>query len=691
MALRGLVLAALVGIALNPTALLPRETPGKPALMILVDTSYSMATPDTGGRARLGTALATLRDGRVLAVLEDEFVLDVRHFDKDLEAANLAKMTADAAQGRASDIGAALSTAVNDIADRESQAGILLVSDGRATTEGATEAARLALARSVPLWTWCLGGEVPRRDLWLEVPNSEVLAFAGTEVELVGVLHEVGYENRSFNVEVLKDSQVVDRVEAVPGPDGRAPVKVKVTAPPQGDHRYVFRAVADPDEAERDNNERSVYLRVVGEKVRVLVAEGQPHWDTKFLVQCLKRNPRVELTAVYRLGENRQFAVVSAGGEQRREASDLFPRTAEQFAAYDVVILGRGCEAFFDEQTEDLLGQFVSRHGGGLVLSRGKAYGGRFMPLSKLEPVVWGEGAEQAVRLAPTEAGRESLLSDLATASDLGTLMERLPAFDQAGRTIGAKPLAVILARAESDRLAGSDEDVILLAYHHYGQGRVVTANASGLWRWAFREKQADEAEFLYDRFWMAMLRWLLSGSDFLAGSDVALRVDRRLLTDEQPMRFLVRTRGLDQEVYRPRLTIQGGDESTVVEPRRDATGAYVAEAGPFPPGAYEVKLTNNIGTPPEIAMSVQVVSSSVENRVLSADPELMGRLATISGGEALRLEDVPRMGEIVKQWRTRRQLAEQKVTLWDHWYVLTAILAVMGLEWFLRRREGLL
>jgi len=48
-----------------------------------------------------------------------------------------------------------------------------------------------------------------------------------------------------------------------------------------------------------------VFVRVVGQKMRVLLAEGQPGWDTKFLVQCLKRNPRVELTAAYRLNDRR--------------------------------------------------------------------------------------------------------------------------------------------------------------------------------------------------------------------------------------------------------------------------------------------------------------------------------------------------------------------------------------------------
>ena len=698
--MRVLVIALLLAVALNPTIVRPREVPGRPALIVLVDTSYSMSTRDADGKGRLESALAVLADGRIRARLEQDFTLDVRRFDRDASAASLAALKADAAQGRATDLAAALYSAVADLGDRKDQAGVLVVSDGRATTEGTLDAGRLALARSVPLWTWCLGGEIRRRDLWVEVPSSEVLAFSEAEVELTATLHSAGYENRVFAVKLMNGATVAQRAEATPSAqNGEAEVRFKVTAPKQGETRWVIRAAEEPDEAEKDNNERSIYVRAVGDKVRVLVVEGQPHWDTKFLVQCLKRNPRVDVTAIYRLAKERQFGVLSTEDAMRRRSEDLFPRKAEDFDRYDVIILGRSCETFFDDKTEELLTDFVSRRGGGLVFSRGKPYGGRFQPLAKLEPVVWGGGVVQGVRIDAKEPlAPEGPVFELAKPADLEALVGRLPQFDQILHTVGVKPLAVVLAdgrsetgMADASLAPNGSERSVVMAYHLYGQGRVATLNASGLWRWSFREKTRPEDEFVYDRFWSGVLRWLLSGSDFLAGHDVALRADRRLCTDEQPMSFLIRTRALDQDAYRPRLSVRGPGTAVEIEPRRQAGGNYVAEAGPFPPGTYEVKLTNNIGRPPELTQTVEVVSASVENRVLSADPALMGRLAQTSEGRVLSAGDVGDLGRIVREWRTRKQLAEERDSMWDRWWVLGAVVAMLGAEWFARRREGLL
>jgi hypothetical protein len=219
----------------------------------------------------------------------------------------------------------------------------------------------------------------------------------------------------------------------------------------------------------------------------------------------------------------------------------------------------------------------------------------------------------------------------------------------------------------------------------------VVTLNASGLWRWAFREKGTAEEEVVYERFWGALLRWMLSGSDFLAGADVALRSERRLYTDEQPMRFLIRTRGLDEQVYRPRLVIRGAGLETEIEPRAQSPRTFMTEAGPFAPGTYEITLRNNVGKPAEMATTVEVVSASIENRTLSANPDLMRQLAETSEGQVVTGRDVRRLDDIVWTWRARRELAEQKIALWDHWALLAAILGVLGAEWFTRRKEGLL
>jgi hypothetical protein len=684
LALRVLVVGALVFVMLNPQWLLPRPHMEKPKLVVLLDASASMATRDVAGKSRFAAATQILGNASTLAALNREFVLDFREFDRTVRPAEWAALANQAPGGDASEIGRSLMSVVSELGDTKAQAGVLLVSDGRATAPDTLDAAQLARARSVPLWTWTVGGPVPRHDLWIETPSTEALAFSGEDVDLTATLHADGYPNRSFKVDLLAQEKIVATREYLPDTNGLARISMPVKAPDTGEQRYVFRVAAEPDEADTANNERAVFLRTVGRKVRVLVVEGQPYWDTKFLVQSLKRNTNVELTAVYRLNATRHVSVVSTPGAETRSDQDLFPRSTAAMNAFDVVVLGREAEAFFDNHTEALLTDFVAQRGGSLIFARGKPYGGRFPALAKFEPVAWGEGAVSGVRLQPTDSGRDNPIFDLGPAGTLEELLARLPALDQANVTLGEKPLAVVLASAVQP------DGPVLVAYQRYGQGRTLSLNAGGLWRWAFRESGQDESEIAYQRFWVSLLQWLLGGSEFLPGSDVALTSARRYYNSEQPLQFLISTRNLDRAIYQPRLIISGNGKTNEVEPRARGE-AFVAEAGPLAPGTYAVTLKNNVGQPAELSQSVEVVSASVEKRELSADPETMRQLAEISGGAALGANDVARLPELVRHREAARELSRQRRPVWDRGWVMLGIFGLLGAEWWLRRREGLL
>ncbi len=691
---RLLLLALLLWVMLNPQSILPRERREKPKLVVLVDTSASMATRDAGNETRFAAALRVLTNSATLAGLNKEFALEVRCFDREEHRTDFGQLGTNGPAGDASDIGRAVMRIASELGEAKSQSGILLISDGRATAPEVLEAAQLALARSVPLWTWTLGGPVPRHDLWMETAAAEALAFSGAEVELAATLHEVGYPNRSFKVDILCEDKLVETQEVVPGTNGTARVSVRVKAPEAGEQRYVFRVASQPDEADKANNERAVFLRAVGEKVRVLIAEAQPHWDTKFLVQLLKRELNVDLTAVYRLNAARHVAILSSFGNEARVEADLFPRTQELMNSFDVVILGRGAEAFFDAQTEALLTEFISHRGGSLVFARGKPYGGRFQPLTKLEPLAWGSGSVPSVKLRPTDAGRDNPIFDLGAAGTLDELLERLPTLDQVSVTLGEKPLAIVLAAAanEQRRIPGGtgEEGPVVIAYQRYGQGKVLSLNASGLWRWAFRETGQEESERAYGRFWISLLQWLLSGSQFLPGADVSLTSARRYYSSEQPMQFLIATRNLDRAIYKPRLEISGPAGKIEIEPRPRGE-SFVAEAGPFMPGTYHVTLRNNLGKPAELVQNLEVVTASIEQKELSADRETMRSLAQASGGAVVSSEDVARMPEVVRRWEAARQIAHRQQPVWDRWWLLTGLLGLLGAEWWLRRKNGLL
>jgi len=132
LALRTVIVAALLFVLLNPQLVLSRQRTEKPKVIVMLDSSASMATRDAGNESRFSFALKTLGNASTLEKLNKEFVLDFRQFDRTPRPLDLARAPGEAPAGDASEIGKSLMGAVSELGDSKAQAGVLLASRQRA-------------------------------------------------------------------------------------------------------------------------------------------------------------------------------------------------------------------------------------------------------------------------------------------------------------------------------------------------------------------------------------------------------------------------------------------------------------------------------------------------------------------------------------------------------------------------------
>jgi len=159
---------------------------------------------------------------------------------------------------------------------------------------------------ATPLYVKTVGGQTEVCDLEIELerPREEV-AFAGQSVPVVVSLRSQGSLSGKTRLQlVLGDKVVKERdVELKSGGETRETFMLAEEA--AGLHRYEIRAKPLPGEVTPMNNAVPLLVRVIDEPVRVLLLEGKPYWDTKFLVRTLCEDRSIELTAVIKLAEGR--------------------------------------------------------------------------------------------------------------------------------------------------------------------------------------------------------------------------------------------------------------------------------------------------------------------------------------------------------------------------------------------------
>jgi hypothetical protein len=602
--------------------------------------------------------------------------------------------------------------------DRPQGQAIHLISDGNHNAPGGIapllETLKTARAMDAPIYTTTLGGESSLRDLEISVARPQELAFVGQRVPVSVTLRQRGRLTDRAEVLLLQDGKELARETQMVKPDGRAALKFSVVQNQSGLYRYDVRAVANAAEATAANNSASFLLRVVDQPVRVLLLEGKPYWDAKFLIRTLAADPSVEVDALVRVTENR-FVMRSlkldrpgasgsatatertgAGQALRVESSSIVrdPQALfegpQGFDGYQLVVLGRDADVFLNAQVVERLRTWISRDGGSLICYRGSPVAQVPADLAKVMPVRWAPARETRFRVKLTERGSDLswLNPGLAGEDDV---LSRLPSLATAAPAERPKPLSVVLAKSEVEPAPP------VVTYQSYGTGRVVAIEGSGMWRWAFLSPQYQQHDQAYESLWQSLLRWLVSSVGLVPGQDLALRTDKVTYAAGESVTALLLTRdeATGGRKFEVDLTDEGDGSIRKVSavPLGDEPGVYRIPFGALPVGAYHARIA---GSDPGVTQSSTTVAFDVralsnERLDVQARPDVMARIAEQSGGAVLNADERTSLSDRFREHLGRsRPEKVRRIPAWDRWWILTVVIAVWGSAWGLRRSAGL-
>jgi hypothetical protein len=725
-ALMALGTADALAILLNPTWIEPITPPaGKPLLTVLVDQSASMAVEDAvGGKSRWIAASELAAQAE--RDLSSRFDVEVRTFSETLSAASSAELANRRPDGQSTNLSAGLAGAL--ATDRPQGQAIHLISDGIHNAPGGiaplADVLRLARAMDAPIYTTTLGGATSLRDLEVSVIRPQEVTFVGQRVPISIALRQRGSLIDSAEVVLLHDGKEVAREIQPIAADGRTALKFHVVQNQSGLYRYDVRVEPHAAEATDSNNMASFLVRVVDQPVRVLLLEGKPYWDGKFLIRTLAADPSLEVDAIVRIAENR-FVMrnlkldrrsgggsdpgVATGSSEIAGATEVAGATAlrietssivhdpqtllsgpQGLDGYQLVVLGRDAEAFLSPAVLERLRTWISRDGGSLICYRGTPVAQVPADLARLMPVRWSPARESRFRVKLTDRGNDlSWLNPGQAAED--DVFNRMPSLATTAPAESPKPLSVVLARSEAD--AGP----AVVTYQSYGTGRVVAVEGSGMWRWAFLSPQYQQHDQVYGSLWQSLLRWLVSSVGLVPGQDLMLRTDKVTYSAGETVAALLLTR--DESAGRKKLEVEltaEGDGSTrtvTAVPLGEEPGVYRVPFGVLPEGAYRARVTGSAATSASSSTSVafDVRSISAEQLDVQARPDLMARIAEQSGGSVLDANGTTSLSDRFREHLARsRPEKVRRIPAWDRWWVLVGMIAVWGTAWSLRRSAGL-
>ncbi len=505
---------ALLGAVLRPVRVASSESIVGPRVVVLADTSRSLALRDGDG-----TRVAA-RDHALEAVKKAApgARLTVLGFGEGKPAPLLEGPP----QAGHSDLRKALGALADSAEERP--AALVVISDGRlddppedATTQNLAElfpqtaVHTVATTRRVPkdasVRRVSAAGAVAHVPLPLRVELGCAGGLSCSELTVVArELREDGPPALlASGIATVKDGKAVVDLTVTFERAGPRVLEVSVTAP-EGDEIP-------------ENDKRFLTFNVARERIRVLHVAGRPTNDVRALRQWLKSDASVDLVAFFILrtptdnpnATNDELALIPF------PVDELF---SEHLPSFDAVVLQDfDAQPYNMERHLPALAKYV-RAGGGLVMVGGPnsfvAGGYADTPLADVLPVKLsgsaGATSADTAKFVPvyTDEGRDAPL--LAPLRKL--LGDELPEMPGANVLGDVRPGAIALLRHPT-RSTASGTKMPLLAIGEQGDGRSIALALDGAWQLQFSELGAQSSGRGYGALWDGLLGWLMRDPRF--------------------------------------------------------------------------------------------------------------------------------------------------------------------------------
>ena len=610
--------------------------------------------------------------------------------------------------GSTTDISGALRLAVDEQGGSKI-AAVVLVTDGRATAgEGVASVGNYLRDKGIPVHAIGVGDPTPVRNVRLSALLTNERVFIGDPMVIDVRVEQQGYDDDSVDVELLDAYQGTADVPAEPvvlqtetvqlrepleGGTREGSHAFRVTLKGTGTHRLTARVTQRAGEVFDEDNERTVTVEVVEEASKVLLIAGAPTYEYRFLKNLLRRDSRVHVAGW----------LMSADANYPQEGNvslKRLPREAKDLFAYDVICLLDFDPESLPEGYPELLETFVAKQRGGLLYVAGEKFSGPLFSSEALElirgmlPVTIdlsllreqaGAVHEQSWPLLPTAAALQHPSTRLSSQPDRNQqLWAEIAEFYWALPTRTAKPGASVLFEHPdpSRRRDGAAPPVV--AAQMYGGGRVLFSGIDSTWRWR------STAEEVYDQFWIQSIRYLTE-SRLMGDRRRHIQTDREAYELGSPVRISVR---LEDENFQP---VTDETHPAIVQSPDDTEVTVTLRQDPVAPGWFRgVHIPRSLGDhtvrlPEGESKPFTVDPPALEFQDSKLDEAVLNGLANTTGGSYSTLAAFASVPERIVDERQTIVTSDDPIPLWDNPLCLGLLVALLTLEWILRKLNRLL
>ncbi|HET6272454.1 MAG TPA: hypothetical protein VFG32_05700 [Bacteroidota bacterium] len=671
--LRTASLFLLLALLFEPLLRLVFTSTQPPVLAVLVDNSKSMGITDKAG-SRKEQLLATLGNS-ALKQVGTKGDLAFYLFGAGLRSSGVPTADTITTVEDATDISSAL-TQLGDEKDRLNIHSVLLLTDGAYNLgQNPLYAAEQLL---LPIYAVGIGDSSEQKDVLISKVVTNELVYNETTVPVNVTIRSSGYNGERVEVTLREGEKEVSR-STVTLREGTREYQTQLSYVPTGEgtKKYTVRVSSLPQELTANNNQRSFFAKVMKSKVRVVMIASAPGSDVAVLRQTLVEEKNIQVRSFVQKGQTGWY-----------EAS-VTPAVVD---SADCLLLVNFPSSTTSPATMDLVRQAVIQNHTPMLFVAGRNVDdamlrtlGPALPFTtvSLSPV------EQYMFFKPADAQKSNPILG-GTGPDVWS---RMPPLFKTQSTYKAKPEATILGYTQIQTVALSEPFMLT---RNVNRQKSLAVLAYGLWRWRLMAQGNPETSQLLSTFLANSIRWLTTRDD---SRPVKVTTTKDAYTQGEPVEVVgqvydANAQPVDNAEMRVRVQQGTNEFETTLRPL--GSGRYEGAIDGLGEGDYTFRATAQTGGQPlgEDRGRFSVGELNLEFQDTRMNAGLLRQLAHRTGGEFFapdQISELPPKLSAQPSFAPRDVVHTRAFELWNWRYTLALIVLLLGLEWFLRKRSGML
>ncbi len=643
-ALRAVLASALLILLLGPVLRQTTNILEEPTVVFLIDNSRSV-------KDRTDTT-------RLLNGLRKE-AEELNRLDRQVEWSSLDGVSDSIYfTHRSSDLSSALKQTSNRY-EGKNLAGIVLVSDG-IYNNGISP---LYQPLRVPVYVVGTGDTTQRLDLVLRNVAYNRVVYQGNKYPLRAEVGINGLPDQNITVSVRSQGKTLKQVTKNTESKALLYFDFQLDAVDQGIQRLEIRVEQHPRESNAGNNRSTAFIEIVEGKKKILVLAASPHPDLKALRTVVEKN------------SNYEFLVHLVGIKE-------LPSSSLNVQDIDLVIAHQSPDQ--EGRTTALLSSFLKAKVPALIVVGART---QLQALSSSGIPITFEPSGQRDEVQPV---LNPAFQDFGFSANLSSLLGRYPPVTV---PFGKFTLPASIKPILYQRIGNVVTERPLLYLAEQESHKIGILIGDGIWKWRLSEFQETGKTLGFDELLSKVLQYLSTKDDRRKfrcfplqhefASDGPVVIESQIYDD------------LFEPIYGNTIEIELRGEEGKTNTYRYVTGPGSSSryrVGGLDEGIYRYTASMELkGKKETVKGEFLVVEQNQESRNLTADFDLLRKLASGTGGVFYRDNELSKLSDDLSasDAKTAIHSEESFNPLINLKWVFFLLLLLISAEWFLRKFAG--